>query len=417
MNTYLSRFYAFLQYFGSTLFVSILQVLINPLIALNLSPNDYAIIGYYTSFNILFTPLITFFLTNYFIKCFFQVDNDKRKKIKATIMQMLIYGSFILSVLSLIVIFVYQSYFNEKSDIPFSPYAFLTIISIFLTGVYSLKLAEFRLERKANQFALYTIVAGLISVALVLIIVVYLKEGAVGRLWATLLGNLVMFLLVIFKERSCFKVKIEKSIFIDIVNFCWPLTIAGMLGFFSSGYDRVLLERAGDYHELGFYSVGVQIAAYLTIFSNAVNSTFQPDLYECYAKKNFKRLFFFILIIVGSISVIVLSFIAVAPWVVDLLTAGRYTDAALFARILALSSITAALYYSTSQITIAMGYSKMLLAVRAIGSLLSIVAFYYLIEYFGAIGAAYGNVASYLIFLVINVAFLLIFKKKQLIKK
>ena len=48
MNLYFKRIGAFLQYFGSTLVVAIMQVCINPMMAKNLSPEDYATIWTYT---------------------------------------------------------------------------------------------------------------------------------------------------------------------------------------------------------------------------------------------------------------------------------------------------------------------------------------------------------------------------------
>ena len=140
-----------------------------------------------------------------------------------------------------------------------------------------------------------------------------------------------------------------------------------MLSFFNAGFDKVLLERLGNLSELGYYSVGVQIAGYLTIFSNAVNSTFQPDIYECYSKKNYRKLVLYVGIIVGSITVCASVYIILAPYIIGLLTAGRYVYSAHYSQIIALSTITAAIYYSSSQISIAMGYTKLLMWVKFLG--------------------------------------------------
>lgn len=416
-NKYIQRLGAFLQYFGSTLFVAVIQVCINPMLAKNLSPEDYAIIGYFSSFNLLLTPFITFFLTNFFIQRFFLVSEEERAKIKATVVKLLVYFSFILSLVSLAGIYIYHVLINKSSDIPFSPYAFLSIFSIFLTGIYSLRLAEYRLYRKARQFAFFTIFTGILSAIAAVIFVVIIKWGAFGRLFATFLTNLLVFLVVFILERENLKGGIDKDITRDILKFCWPLVIAGMLGFFNSGFDKILLERLGNLKELGYYSVGAQMAGYLSVFSNAINATFQPDIYECYAKKNFKRLLLFIGIVVGSISVAAIIYISLAPIIIDLLTAGRYVYSSGYSQIIALSTISAAIYYSSSQITIAMGYTKLLMWVKIFGGILSAFAFVGLIELFQYKGAAYGNVLSYLIYFIINIFALLLFKRKELIAK
>lgn len=414
MNIYLKRIGAFLQYFGSTLVVAIIQVCINPMMAKNLSPEDYATIGYFSSFNLLLTPLITFFLTNFYTQRYFRVREEERENIKATVIKLAIYLSFIMATVSIIGLYVYHVLINKSSDIPFSPYAFLTIFAIPFTGLYSLKLTEYRLKREAKKFAFVTIINGVLAATLAITFVAIVKWGAFGRLFATILGNGIVFGTMIFLEKKYFVGKIDKKIVKEVFHFCWPLAIAGMLSFFNAGFDKVLLERLGDLSELGYYSVGVQIAGYLTIFSNAVNSTFQPDIYECYSKRNFKKLTLYIGIIIGSIAVCASIYIALAPYIIGLLTAGRYVYSAHYSQIIALSTITAAIYYSSSQISIAMGYTKLLMWVKILGGALSAVSFILLIRYFQFEGAAIGNVVSYLLYFLINILALWIFKRKEL---
>ena len=412
MNVYLKRIGAFLQYFGSTLVVAVIQVCINPLMAKNLSPEDYATIGYFSSFNLLLTPLITFFLTNFYTQRYFKVSETERENVKATVMKLAIYLSFAMAVVSIIGLYIYHVLINKSSDIPFSPYAFLTIFAIPFTGLYSLKLTEYRLKREARNFAFATIANGVLAAILAIAFVVIVKWGAFGRLFATILGNAIVFAVMFCLERRYLKGRLDWKIVKEIFHFCWPLAVAGMLSFFNAGFDRVLLERLGNLSELGYYSVGAQIAGYLTIFSNAVNSTFQPDIYECYAKKNYRKLIMYIGIIVGSITGCASAYIVLAPYIIELLTAGRYVYSAHYSQIIALSTITSAMYYSSCQITIAMGHTKLLLGVKIIGSMLSMVSFSILIYYFRFNGAALGNIMSYFICFTINIIALVIFRNK-----
>ena len=101
-------------------------------------------------------------------------------------------------------------------------------------------------------------------------------------------------------------------------------------------------------------------------------------------------------------TVLAALFILVSPLVVRILTAGRYMESLPYANIIALSSITSMMYYSMSQVTIALGYTYVTLANKVLGSVLSIASFYFLITRFGATGAAWGTVLSYLYFLLGN---------------
>ena len=175
-----------------------------------------------------------------------------------------------------------------------------------------------------------------------------------------------------------------------------------MLTFFSTGYDKIMLERLGDLRTLGIYSVGVTIAGYLSLFSSSINDTFQPDIYESIVKRNFNRCVKYVLMKLSIMSVCVILFAVFAPFIINILTYGRYIESAPYAIIVAISSITSMMYYSMSQVTVAMGYTKITLVNKILGSVVSILSFGFLINTFGAIGAAWGVVLSYMYFFTGN---------------
>ena len=65
-------------YFLASLIPMILSLVSNPFLAKNLSPEDYAIIGYYSAFVTLFSPLINFYLLHYYTKRFYALDANGR---------------------------------------------------------------------------------------------------------------------------------------------------------------------------------------------------------------------------------------------------------------------------------------------------------------------------------------------------
>ena len=101
---------------------------------------------------------------------------------------------------------------------------------------------------------------------------------------------------------------------------------------------------------------------------------------------------------IGLLFVIVGCFIILAPYIIDILTFGRYINSTKYAVIASLASITSMMYYSVSQICIALGYSSITLWNKILGSILSLITFNILINYYGATGAAWGMVISYLYF-------------------
>lgn len=372
-------------------------MVINPLIAMNMSPTDYAIVGYFTGFNTLILPIILFYLLHFYNKCFFELDEDRRLVLKATIFKALIFLSGILSVVCLCGIVFYSEVFNSSSTLPLFPYVILSVGALPFTGIFSLAQADYRMSRKAKSFFNITMSNGILQIVLILALVVGFKWGATGKLLATLLTNIIFFVVVSFLYSNLFKIKFDWTLFRKALNFCWPLTIAALLGFFFNGYDKIYLERLGDNAELGYYTVGVSIASYISVFQTAISSTFQPDVYESVVKRNKAKLFKVVTMMILSTAIIVCIFILCAPLVINILTAGRYMESVGYAQIVAMSTLTSMIYYTASQIIIALGYTKLTMINKIISSILAILLFNLLINKFEFAGAAWGLVGVNLI--------------------
>lgn len=185
--------------------------------------------------------------------------------------------------------------------------------------------------------------------------------------------------------------------------FCFPLVVAAMLGFFSGGYDKVYLERFVSLKMLGNYSVGISIAGMMYVFSDAIGTTFTPDLYQSITVRDYRRFAKFVLFKLVLILAVVIPFIIFAPVAIRILTAGRYMDSVVYCRIAVLATLTSSLYYSFIQLTIALKHNYITLLTRIGGSILCIFMFNGLIREWGATGAAWGSVFSFLIFTGCNI--------------
>lgn len=395
-------------YFGATLIPMVLMALVNPLIALNMSPEDYAVSGYYTSFAALFSPVIVFYMINYYNKRYYETSPEERLRLRALLFKALILFSGAVSLLCLAALGGFICLFRPDSEFPFFPYAALMVFAIPLTGIYKLEQAEFRMSRDASGYFRLTVTAGVVLVATNLFFVVLLRMGAVGKLLAPLAANLSIFVYLLVKHRNLFFIRTAFREFRTVLSFCLPLAFGAMLGYFFNGYDRTYLETLPDTVEYGNYIVGSQIAGYLTSLSTAVTSTFQPDLYESVAKRNRGMLLRSCVLQIAIIALGVAVFVMFCPLVVRLLTAGRYVAAAPYARIIAFSTLASSLYFILNNYTIARGYPRLYLYTTLVGSIITMMAYPSVVEAFGYKGGALMTSVSYLILISLNVIFLLV---------
>lgn len=393
-------------YIGASFMPVLFNLIANPWIARNMSPEDYAITGFYSSFSSLLTPIIGFYMVNYYIKDYFRLDEPERNRLFSMVARALIVFSGIVSVVCCGVLFIYLYFIRRSDALPISPYLFLSVFSIPLTGLFLLQLADYKVKRQAGKYFNLSIAVGLLSTCISVLMVVVMHLGAFGKLAAVLIANLLSFTYLFLKLRKRMAVKVPFANYVTLIRFCFPLALSAVFGYFTNGYTTTFLERSGNNTEYGIYVVGIQIGAYLMVFASAVSSTFQPDLFDAIYKADWRRYFKFCSLQFLTVAATVTLFILLAPFVVSILTGGAYTESAPYSRIMALCAVTSTLYYLSTDFTIAKNKPRLFLYTSLIGSALVVIltpVFVHRWEYFGGV---WMNVVSYLIFFLINLLLL-----------
>lgn len=393
-------------YFSASLIPMALNLVANPFIALNMSPKDFAITGYFTSFSTLLTPIINFYFLHYYSKRFYECNDVERLKLKAAVFKMLVVYSFIASFFCLIGVLGYIKVFNTELQFDIFPYLPLAILAIPLSGIYNLELTDYKMEKKSKNYFNLSVTTGVLNTVSVVIMVVVLKMAAFGKLFAPFLINFSIFIYLLAKHRNLWKIEIEKSYIKKMFVFCWPLATAAMLGYFTNGFDKTYLESVGDVTEYGYYCVASSMAAYLHVFSTAIFNTFTPDVYEAIAKHNNRKLIRTFGIQQGMIGVLVVLFVIFCPIIIYLLTAGRYMESTTYTRIMAVATLTQTFYFNINCFTIAKGYPKLSMWTSIIGSGLIIVSMSFVVKQWTYIGGAWMVSVSYLLLVLVNIILL-----------
>jgi len=266
-------------YLLSAVISGILSIVINPFLAKNLSPEDYAIIGYFNSFSVIILPLLNLSLITYYLRTFYLTPENLRHRLADTILIALVFVGFISLILSSFAFYYFWKY--SKVSFPFFPYALLTFAPIYFGNFVSLLTVNYRLNREAGKFAKITIIYAIVNALFAIILVVIFKYGATGRLLAILLAAII-FGSYSFKKTFC-RLQFDWTVFKDGLKFGWPLTMAAILWFFLGGVDRVMLEKLNNSYTFGFYNVALQITGFLAVFYTAIAQTFEPDIYKAIA--------------------------------------------------------------------------------------------------------------------------------------
>jgi O-antigen/teichoic acid export membrane protein len=395
-------------YLLASIISGVLAVLFNPFLAANLSSTDYSIIGYYASFASLFTPILNFSLISFYVRKYFKIPEDKRQLTLDTIITTLLLWGAISTLLILVLFFIYCSI--AKVELPFFPFAIMSVTQLFFNNFLLLYQVECRMRSEAKRYFNITMSASLITILLSIILVIALKFGAVGRMSAMLLSSVCIGIFAIKKLRS--KFRLDKSILKEAVSFGWPVSCTYIIQYFLVGIDLALLEPRHDVSNMGLYAIAISIAGYLSIFYTALAQTFEPDIYKAVAQYNYKKIFYIEFLIVSILLVIILIFVLFAKPVIALLTANRYTNAYHFARILSIGVVSTYLMAAIEGIINAFGFTKVCLINKIIGSTMAIGIYYYLINSYGFYGGAWGRVVAPLLVFIIGCISLVLLKNR-----
>lgn len=389
-------------YLGSSVFSAAISIAINPLMAKNLSPEDYAIIGYFTSFQLLLLPLLNFNLITYYLRNYYKIPDERRTIVADTILiSSLIYG-----VLSLFVsLFLFYIYFQtSKISFDFYPFALIAFLPVLLNNFINFYLVNCRLKREAIKYAKLNITNSIVLATISIVLVVYYKQGAIGKLNSVLIVS-------VFYSTYCFVKSLNKwqfdfSVLKDAIKFSYPLTLSALLWYFFTGYDRALLVGLNDNNTLGIYNVGLQIASILTVFYTAISQTFEPDIYKAIAENNNNKLVKLFSAIIGINAIPNILFIIFAPLIIGLLTANRYLESTAFSQIFALRNITMSFYYMTIMVVVGYGYTKQEFIIRLSATIPIIIFMKLLVTNYTFYGAAWSQVIAFLVLAILLYLFI-----------
>lgn len=349
-------------------------------------------------------------MLHYYIKEYFRLDEEGRRRLFAVIAKAVIWFSGCVALLCFVALFIYEKFFNPTLSFPIMPYLAMMVFSLPLTGLYYLQLAEYRIKKEAGSYFRLSCIYGVLGVLLTVLFVVLLKWGAFGKLLAPLVCHGAIFLFLLWQFRDVLKLRTSFAEFKTVFIFCVPLALSAMLGYFTNGFSTTYLESVGKTTEYGYYVVGASIATYLATFSQAVGNTFQPDLYQSTIKHQWHRFAKFCALQIGAIIIIALIFIICAPFIISLLTAGRYTASAPFAQIIAFSVITSGIYNLINNFSIATNRPRHFLYTSILGSIFVVCAMPYFVDRWEFYGGAWMTVLSFVVFSAINLI-LLVFSK------
>jgi len=381
-----------------------LGFLLIPLYTRFLVPSDYGILAMVSSISGVVTILYRFGLRGSFGRFYWDYKDDPQALGEFFATVLLFVG--VVSTLSTVILISFGKEFFEliAKDVPFNPYIKLGLLAAFF-GVFPpfwLLLCQNR--EKSRTYVTFTTVSFLLTTGLSIYFVVFLKEGALGRLKSQLyiqIASSILALLLLGKELVP-KISLRKLG--AALKYGLPLIPGNLSGWIVALLDRLILGGYQGLSSVGVYNIGYALGGTMGMAATAFNFAYSPYFMKKLteqgdaAKTTISR--------VATLWTIVMVFIAVGisgfSWeVVHLMTPSAYHDAWKVVPIITLAFLFQGMYFmSVAPLFFKKRFTRYVpISIIAAGAVNTLGNFL-LIPRYGMMGAAWATASSYLVMFI-----------------
>ena len=277
---------------------------------------------------------------------------------------------------------------------------YIAVTVAFFNTLTQINLILWRSQQRAKPYALYQLSQSVLNISISLWLIILLDAGWEGRTSGTASAFVIFGLLsaVLIFVRGFAKLSFDKAHIFDALKFGIPLIPHHLALWLRSGVDIFLITAFIGISQTGLYAVGYQFGAIIGILAAAFNNAYSPHLYETLknATENDKiRIVKFTYLAFGTIILLALALSLFSYWFIPIFLGPSFHGAYAFVFWIALGYAFNGMYliivnyiyyikktYLLSTVTVSMGLFHALLSLT-------------LIQFFGAMGAAYATTISF----------------------
>ena len=373
------------------------------------SPAEYGEVSLIFSYFVLFNVILAYGMETAFFR-FYNKESDQDKVIGTSVISLAV-SSLIFLTLGLL----FQNHIAIITDIPVK-YINLVVWILFLDAMVIIPFAWLRATQRPIRYAVIKILNVATNLGLNLFFLLALKDFAENSslfenvyrpnfeisyiFIANLIASLVTLLLML---PFYFKVnfKFNKALWRQMMNYAFPVLIAGVAFSINETFDRILLDKLLPEDladtQIGMYSACYKLAVFMTLFATAFRLGIEPYFFS-HAKnnnpqKNYAKILEFF---VAFGSVILLTVVVFAdvikPYIVR---SEAYWEAMWIVPIILIANLCLGIYHNLSVWYKITDKTKMGGYISIFGALVTLILNFWLIPRIGYKGSAIATLAAY----------------------
>jgi O-antigen/teichoic acid export membrane protein len=396
-------------YTAASILSKVIAVALLPLYTRYLSPKDYG------AAEILFAAVVTasiivrLGLIEAILRFYYLDGEDPRRVVKATFA-----GLFWLATLGALIALplagpLSEALLDPKELPPGLSGGELVRISIgglWVLTMWEFMLTLFRLDERARAFFATTILNVVAAIALTVVLVVGLEEGARGLLIGSYATGGAFVLALIALQWRRLSLWPEPALLRRLFRFGLPTMPAEVSLYALNFADRLIIVRSLGLAEAGLYSLGVKFAQAVNVLVRGFQLAWPPLAYSIRDDDEARRVYATVVtLFVAGCGWVVAGMWLLSRWIVRALAAPEFFDSFEVIGLISVAVTLYALYLVLVVILGRTGRTEFNLP-AAVGALVvNVVLNLVLVPPLGIVGAGLALVASYLVVLGLMYAF------------
>jgi len=332
---------------------------------------------------------------------FFPEYKTKKKEMFFTILIL----SFICS--TIIAFFYSVEIFVLKNFLGASFYLFkLSVLIVIVNSIFSVLATFFRSEKNIREYGISVLSRAYLGFFLSIILITRFNFGLIGVLLGSFLVTLIIdILIVFFKLFSKNKIGIKFFSFLSakkFILFGFPLIFNRLSNWILGASDRYFIAIFRGSADVGLYSVGYGLSQYsINLLIMSFSLATGPLIIEFWEKngrnatENFLKVLTRYYCIIGV--PIVVGITVLSKSIIEILTPVEYHNAYLFVPFVVIGIFIFGFYFAANTGLIIAKKTKKLSELWIIAAILNISLNIFFVPAYGAIGAAFTTMLSYLV--------------------
>lgn len=383
-------------YTAASILSKVIAVALLPLYTRYLTPEDYGAAEILFAAVVLISIVVRFGLIEAILRFYYQDDEDPRAVVKSTFA-----GLFWLSTIGALVLLPFAGPISEALLDESAP----ELVRIAIGGLWVLTLWEymltlFRLDERARAFFLTTILNVVAAIALTVVLVVGLDEGARGLLLGSYATGAAFVIALIALQWRRLSLRPDVPLLRRLFRFGLPTMPAEVSLYLLNFVDRLIIVRSLGLAEAGLYSLAVKFAQAVNVLVRGFQLAWPPLAYSIRDDEEARRVYAIVVtLFVAGCAFVVTGMWLFSRWIVRALAAPEFFDSYEAIGLVSTAVTLYALYLVLVVILGRTGRTEFNFP-AAIGALVANVALnLLLVPPLGIAGAGLALVGSYLVVL------------------